>query len=401
MKAHKQPKITLGVIIGISFAFTLITLFAVGSKVIFGNPDTSRLLNYQGKLTDANGPVTGTVSITFSIYDVPTGGSPIWTEPHNNVTVTNGIFNVVLGSINSIPDSVLNGGTQYLDIAVNGEPISPRQQIVSVLFAVKAQDADTVGGKSASDFALENHTHSAEDITSGTLTLRQPLILAEGMNIKFTRNQEEIARIEPVGEDLRIQKVGSGVIKLQGADIHVSGSAASFHVDVGNTYLGNAVFIKDQSGNQAILSADGGGLYIQVPNKAVRINGNLQVFGEKNAVVETKAYGKRSLYSDESAEVYFFDRGKGRLNNGEATIDLDPVFLETVIIDDEHPMLVQITLTDDCDGVYVKEHQTSFTVKELRGGKSNATFNWEVAAKRRGYENIRLKEVSEIVTKKN
>jgi hypothetical protein len=35
------------------------------------------------------------------------------------------------------------------------------------------------------------------------------------------------------------------------------------------------------------------------------------------------------------------------------------------------------------------------------GGKSNATFNWEVAAKRRGYEDIRLKEVPDIVTKNN
>lgn len=166
MKAHKQQKITLGVIIGISFAFTLIALFAVGNKVIFTNPDTPRLLNYQGKLTDSDGPVTGTVSITFSIYDA--GGTPIWSETHGNVSVKDGLFNAILGGTTPIPDSVFSSGERYLGLTVNGEEIMPRQQIVSIIFALKAQDADTVGGKSASDFALAAHSHSASDITSGT-----------------------------------------------------------------------------------------------------------------------------------------------------------------------------------------------------------------------------------------
>jgi hypothetical protein len=32
-------------------------------------------------------------------------------------------------------------------------------------------------------------------------------------------------------------------------------------------------------------------------------------------------------------------------------------------------------------------------VRELRGGTSNATFDWEVAAKRKGYEDVRLETV--------
>jgi len=133
----------------------------------------------------------------------------------------------------------------------------------------------------------------------------------------------------------------------------------------------------------------------------LKIYGNLQVTGEKNAVVETERYGKRLLSADESTEVYFFDRGGGKLINGQATIHLDPIFLETVTIDADHPMRVQITLTADCKGVYVAEKTaTSFTVKELMSGASNATFDWEVAAKRRGYEDVRLKESSENVTQR-
>jgi hypothetical protein len=257
-------------------------------------------------------------------------------------------------------------------------------------------DADKFDGKDSANFIVKAVDGKIYD----------QLILENGLNLNNGRLEigngtNRIAYIQGTGDNLFIQKDGSGIIQLSGGEIRVAGSASSFNVDRGYAYFGNAVYIKDQSGNQAILSADAGGLYIQVPDKAVRILGNLQATGAKNAVVETESYGKRSLYSDESAEVYFFDRGKGRLINGEATINLDPVFLETVIIDDKNPMLVQITLTDDCNGVYVKEHQTSFTVKELMGGKSNATFNWEVAAKRRGYEDIRLKEVPDIVTKNN
>jgi hypothetical protein len=127
------------------------------------------------------------------------------------------------------------------------------------------------------------------------------------------------------------------------------------------------------------------------------------VAGTKSAVVATASHGECKLYADESAEVYFFDRGGGQLVNGVAVIALDPVWLETVTIDAGHPMRVQVTLTGDCNGVYVAEKtaagpstgsgQASFTVRELRGGVLNATFDWEVAAKRKGYEDVRLETV--------
>lgn len=126
----------------------------------------------------------------------------------------------------------------------------------------------------------------------------------------------------------------------------------------------------------------------------VLVSGDLWVEGAKNAVVETKSYGKRKVYCDESTEVYFFDRGEGKLENGEAVIYLDPVFLETITINEQHKMLVQITPASDCNGLFVAERlQDRFIVKELMNGKSNASFMWEVAAKRKGYENDDLEEI--------
>ena len=128
----------------------------------------------------------------------------------------------------------------------------------------------------------------------------------------------------------------------------------------------------------------------------IHAGGNIDCSGSKNAIMQTANYGKRKLYCEEAAELFFFDRGEGQMVNGEATISLDPIFLETVTIDENHPMRVQITLTSDCNGVYVVgKTANSFTVKELMGGTSNATFDWEVAAKRKDYEDIRLEVFEE------
>jgi len=123
--------------------------------------------------------------------------------------------------------------------------------------------------------------------------------------------------------------------------------------------------------------------------------GGLGCTGTKSATVKTQSYGNRNLYADESAEIYFFDRGSSRLTNGRCIINLDRMFLETVTINDSYPMLVQITLTADCKGVFVSEKTNrSFTVREIQSGASNATFDWEVAAKRKGYEDIRMEKIT-------
>jgi len=89
-----------------------------------------RLISYQGTLNDANGlPVSSTVSITFNIYDVETGGVDLWTETQN-VAVSNGLFNVKLGSEQELPSSVFLSDELYLGIQVGADPeMVPRQRI--------------------------------------------------------------------------------------------------------------------------------------------------------------------------------------------------------------------------------------------------------------------------------
>jgi hypothetical protein len=99
---------------------------------------------YQGRLADANGsPLTGTYNMIFRLYDAASGGTPLWTEQwtgSNGVKVSDGLFNVMLGSLTPIPTSlVTDHSSLFLGITVGtDDEMTPRVQLGSVPFAVQA-----------------------------------------------------------------------------------------------------------------------------------------------------------------------------------------------------------------------------------------------------------------------
>lgn len=101
------------------------------------------LISYQGILNDDSGvPISSTVSMTFRIYDVATGGTAIWSETQS-VQVSNGLFNVELGSVQQLPLSVFMQDTLYLGIQVGADPeMAPRQRIASGSYTYRAAQAD-------------------------------------------------------------------------------------------------------------------------------------------------------------------------------------------------------------------------------------------------------------------
>jgi len=101
------------------------------------------LLNYQGRLAD---PATslpkpdGPYTITFKIHDAETGGSLIWSETQV-VTVTRGLFNMLLGSGTALSASDFAGTSRWLELEVEGETLSPRMRFGSVPYAIQAEEA--------------------------------------------------------------------------------------------------------------------------------------------------------------------------------------------------------------------------------------------------------------------
>ncbi|MBI5740972.1 MAG: hypothetical protein HZA16_09640 [Nitrospirae bacterium] len=145
---------------GIFFIAATALLFALA---VVGHSAVPQTVNYQGYLTDAGGnPVDGTLSMTFRIYNVSAGGAVLWTETQVNVHVSNGMYNVVLGSVN--PINLLFNEQYYLGIQVVADSeMTPRQQLTGVPYAMRAKEADdtdTVDGQHASAFATSGHTHT-------------------------------------------------------------------------------------------------------------------------------------------------------------------------------------------------------------------------------------------------
>jgi hypothetical protein len=120
----------------------------------------------------------------------------------------------------------------------------------------------------------------------------------------------------------------------------------------------------------------------------VYFSGGLAGTGTKSAIVETQDHGWRTLYTIESPQNWFEDFGQGTLAGGEAVVAIEPIFAQTVNL--EQPYHVFLTPLGNC-GLYVAEQTaTSFTVRALNGAACDVGFHYRIIAPRLDYEDLRL-----------
>ena len=100
-------------------------------------------INYQGQLTDPGGaPLDGTYKMRFIVYDAKQGGTVVWNSSNQDVQVQNGLFNVKL----AVDQADFDGQALWLSIIVEGETLSPRQEILPAPYALSLRPgADIVG----------------------------------------------------------------------------------------------------------------------------------------------------------------------------------------------------------------------------------------------------------------
>jgi hypothetical protein len=119
-------------------------------------------------------------------------------------------------------------------------------------------------------------------------------------------------------------------------------------------------------------------------------NGNFVASGGTKSGSVPSSKGNQLVYCVESPGVWFEDLGRAQLVNGEVTVQLDPLFLETVVIDDKHPMHVFVQMEGESNDVFVTPGTTSFKVKERAGGTSNVSFSYRIMAKRVHFQDHRF-----------
>lgn len=120
--------------------------FALPVQPVLGVPPT--VVNFQGMLSDSSGaPLGGSFSVTFSLYGVSFGGSPLWTETKSVTTDSEGRFSVLLGESTPLDESYFGVGPRYLGITIPPDPeLAPRQQLVSVPYALRTASIAGAGG---------------------------------------------------------------------------------------------------------------------------------------------------------------------------------------------------------------------------------------------------------------
>jgi hypothetical protein len=177
---------------------SLLSVLACATLAQTASPNSSpastqvpRLIRFSGVAQDeTRNPMTGVVGITFSLYEDQQGGSPLWVETQNVQADANGRYTSLLGSASAegMPLELFSSGeAQWLGVQIQGQPEHARVLLVSVPYALKAHEAETLSGRSISDFVLLNKTASTSSKptdaplgSNGTSTSSSPLIDNDG-----------------------------------------------------------------------------------------------------------------------------------------------------------------------------------------------------------------------------
>ncbi|KHO48132.1 MAG: hypothetical protein QT00_C0001G0145 [archaeon GW2011_AR5] len=123
------------------------------------------VIDFQGKLTDNNNnPQAGSFNMTFRIYNQSSGGALLWQE-NKLVTVTDGLFSTLLGSVNAI--NLTFGEDYYVEMVVSGETFSPRYRIATAPYAFRANITTTAiaGTTTEPSFVVNSINQQTSNLT--------------------------------------------------------------------------------------------------------------------------------------------------------------------------------------------------------------------------------------------
>jgi len=147
-----------------------------------GGPDSGpaqnvavpRLVKFSSTAKDQLGhSPAGVVGVTFAIYKDQEGGATLWMETQNVQLDEQGHYAVLLGATKNdgLPVELFAAAEpRWLGVQLNlpGEVEQPRVLLVSVPYALKAADAESLGGKPASSYALyRNPSGDGQEVHKG------------------------------------------------------------------------------------------------------------------------------------------------------------------------------------------------------------------------------------------
>jgi len=214
--------------------------FAYGPS--FAVTGINRQINFQGKLvnTDGTNVTNGNYTVIFSIYDHPTTGSPtsgyLWKETQT-VSVTDGIFRVMLGSSTAFPANFnFNWSGLYLGMKVNADnEMTPRVEMTAVPYAF---NAEKVAGLTVQD-------ESGNASTSGILKIPNAKTVSFAGATSFGAGTTGLVTLGSNTDTLAFTTAGATAITLPTSGTILTNTAAAIQTITSTQSTGTILGITD------------------------------------------------------------------------------------------------------------------------------------------------------------
>jgi hypothetical protein len=400
----------------------------------------------------------GAYDFTFALYAAERGGEALWTETQTGVAVQGGNFSVLLGRAVPIPKQVAERAELWLEVAVRGPAesafttLDARQRIRSFASSPDLQSSCAhdhmgewwVGSSGSAGLIVDNRTGTGDGVRGYATVSSSNYGGVYGVN--FAAGPGVYGRSDGGGPGVAGYSSGRGVYG-NGADgvvgeSSIDGMSGVYGVNAATGYgvtgragsyfgvlaWGNDAGAYDKVGDLLLAGSLGeiftyGDLLDIYSNDRVVVDlddddnttgaffrildgadgilwtvsetaGDVVAAGTQASVAKTADHGQRLLYAVEGTGVWVEDVGTATLVEGELTVAYDPIFAQTVNLQQDYQVFVT-ALSDQPVLLYVSaKTPTGFTVRgvTLDGKPASCSFDYRIVAQRLGYEGTRLQE---------